>query len=84
MALLNGVCTVLFVALIQERTPERMLGRVLGLSAVAGFALQPVGQVTTGVIASIGTVSITFLISAGIVAAASTLGALNSRVRSMQ
>lgn len=84
MALLNGVCTVLFVALIQERTPPRMLGRVLALSAVAGFALQPVGQVATGVIASVGTASTTFLISAGIVAAASTLGALNSRIRSMQ
>ena len=83
MAALNGVCTVLFFAVIQERTPERMLGRVLGLSAVAGFALQPVGQVATGVIASVSTAPTTFLTSACIVVAASTLGALNKRVRNM-
>lgn len=83
MALLNGVCTVLFIALIQERTPERMLGRVLGLSAVAGFTLQPVGQVATGAIASVSTAANTFLFSACIVAAVSTLGALSSKVRAM-
>lgn len=71
--LLNGIDEVAYTGLVQEEVSSTILGRVMGVVALATFGLQPVSQLITGIVASVVKVQILFL-SAGLIILLSSLG----------
>ncbi|WKK24000.1 MFS transporter [Streptomyces olivoreticuli] len=74
---------VVVVATLQERVPERLLGRVMSLVVLATVALDPFSYVVAGVLLPYGTTTL-FLICGSAVLACAGLVAASPGIRSLR
>ncbi|MEV0261192.1 MFS transporter [Streptomyces sp. NPDC050617] len=74
---------VVIVATLQERVPERLLGRVLSLVVLATVAFDPFSYVIAGVLLPYGTTTL-FLVCGGAVLACAALVATSPAIRSLR
>lgn len=63
--LLLGIINVLFITVIQQLTPDFLVGRVMSIQFLCSAGLQPVSYMLTGVLLNQLTVSCLYLISGG-------------------
>ncbi len=75
IGLLNGVCSVMYLTLIQTKVAGDMLGRVMSLMSLATFGVAPLSQMVTA-IAIQGTSPEVLFASASVLMALSALGGL--------
>ncbi len=75
MGLLNGVATVLYMALIQAKVAQEIMGRVMSLVLLGSFGLVPLSQLGAGLVAQAEGPSVLFA-SAGTLVVAAALGGL--------
>ncbi|KOG55382.1 transporter, partial [Streptomyces varsoviensis] len=74
---------VVIVATLQERVPERLLGRVLSLVVLATVAFDPFSYVLAGVLLPYGTTTL-FLVCGGAVLGCAVLVAASPAIRSLR
>ncbi|MFJ4474009.1 MFS transporter [Streptomyces xanthochromogenes] len=74
---------VVVVATLQERVPERLLGRVLSLVVLATVAFDPFSYLLAGVLVPFGTTTL-FLVCGGAVLACAGLVATSPAIRSLR
>ncbi|MFE7120016.1 MFS transporter [Streptomyces sp. NPDC057654] len=74
---------VVIVATLQERVPERLLGRVLSLVVLATVAFDPFSYVIAGVLLPYGTTTL-FLVCGSAVLACAALVATSPAIRSLR
>ncbi|MBB5118953.1 transporter [Streptomyces eurocidicus] len=74
---------VVVVAALQERVPERLLGRVMSLVVLATVALDPFSYVVAGVLLPYGTTTL-FLVCGGAVLGCAGLVAASPAIRSLR
>lgn len=63
--LLLGIINVLFITVIQQLTPDFLVGRVMGLQFLCSAGLQPVSYMLTGVVLNQFSISQLYLMSGG-------------------
>ncbi|MEU3375092.1 MFS transporter [Streptomyces sp. NPDC006660] len=74
---------VVVVATLQERVPQRLLGRVLSLVVLATVAFDPFSYMLAGVLVPLGT-TLLFLVCGSAVLACAALVALSPAIRSLR
>ncbi|MFE9411522.1 MFS transporter [Streptomyces sp. NPDC006704] len=74
---------VVVVATLQERVPQRLLGRVLSLVVLATVAFDPFSYMLAGVLVPLGTTPL-FLVCGSAVLACAALVALSPAIRSLR
>ncbi|GAA2996219.1 hypothetical protein GCM10010519_31540 [Streptomyces lactacystinicus] len=79
----SGFLGVVVVATLQERVPERLLGRVLSLVVLATVAFDPFSYVVAGALLPYGT-TVLFLSCGGAVLAGAGLVAMSPAIRSLR
>jgi MFS transporter, DHA3 family, tetracycline resistance protein len=77
MGTLNGIATVLYLALVQARVAPEMLGRVMSFVALGAFGLAPLSQLAAGLVAAAAGPA-TLFTAAGLLMGAAALGGLLS------
>lgn len=75
MGLLNGVATVLYIALIQGKVAQEIMGRVMSLVLLSSFGLVPLSQLVAGLVAEAAGPSALFA-SSGVLVVVAALGGL--------
>ena len=63
--LLLGIINVLFITVLQQLTPDFLVGRVMGIQFLCSAGLQPVSYMLTGVVLNQFSISQLYLISGG-------------------
>ncbi|MFG2200956.1 MFS transporter [Kitasatospora sp. NPDC048715] len=79
----SGFLGVVVVATLQERVPERLLGRVLSLVVLATVAFDPFSYVVAGALLPYGT-TVLFLSCGGAVLAGAGVVAMSPAIRSLR
>lgn len=63
--LLLGIINVLFITVLQQLTPDFLVGRVMSLQFLCSAGLQPVSYMLTGVVLNLFSISQLYLMSGG-------------------